>query len=636
MSDKLRDNLKADPSSPEPVDVEPAGAVSAGVSARQFSHSMPFGTQLLPGDGVHFSLWAPTQDRIRLVIQGLADPLLLKRESSGWHTLDVPQAEPGTRYQFLLQDGLKVPDPVSRFQPDDVHGFSQVIDPHSYLWKNNLWTGRPWHECIFYELHVGTFTPEGKFRSAIEKLDHLVNLGVTAIELMPLADFPGGFSWGYDGVLLFAPDSSYGRPDDLKALIDATHQKGLMVFLDVVYNHFGPEGNYLPSYAPCIYTERHHTPWGKAINFDGPHSRTVRDLIIHNALYWLEEFRFDGLRLDAVHAIKDDSPKHILEELAERVHASVGSERHVHLVLENYANQSRFLVRTYDNRPKWYSAQWNDDLHHGLHVAATREGAGYYMDYVGDLQKLGRALAEGFAYQGEPSPFCGGKRRGEPSAFLPPASFVSFIQNHDQVGNRALGERLTMLAKPPAVRAVACVFLLAPQIPLLFMGEEWAATSAFPFFCDLSGELRDAVREGRRKEFESFPEFRDPEKQSQLPDPVSPATFHAAKLRWDEIQSAQHQDWFAWYQKLLALRQSEIIPRLSRIPGHSGTFLLQDNVLQVTWRLADHAELRLQACLSDQPAAMPFDFQGRLLWREGDVTSEYTPPWSVVWSIRNP
>ncbi|HXX16604.1 MAG TPA: malto-oligosyltrehalose trehalohydrolase [Candidatus Eremiobacteraceae bacterium] len=617
MSNQFPDNLEAN-------------ALSPGTA-----HVMPFGTQLLSAGGVRFSLWAPAQDRMRLVIQGIPEPVLMAKQSEGWHVLHVPQAKPGTRYQFLLQDGLKVPDPASRFQPDDVHGLSEVIDPHSYRWNSSRWTGRPWHESILYELHVGAFTPEGTFRSAIQKLDHLVNLGVTAIELMPLADFPGRFGWGYDGVLLFAPDSSYGRPDDLKALVDAAHDKGLMMFLDVVYNHFGPEGNYLPSYAPFIYTERHHTPWGKAINFYGPHSSTVRDLIIHNALYWLEEFRFDGLRLDAVHAITDDSPKHILQELAERVRASVGSERHVHLVLENYANQSRFLIRTLDHQPMWYSAQWNDDLHHALHVAATHEGAGYYTDYVGDLQKLGRGLAEGFAYQGEPSAFAGGKR-GEPSAFLPPVSFVSFIQNHDQVGNRALGERLTMLAKTPAVRAVASVFLLAPQVPLLFMGEEWAATSPFPFFCDLSGDLRDAVREGRRKEFASFPEFRDAEKQAQIPDPVSASTLHSARLRWDEIQSPQHQDWLAWYQSLLALRHSEIVPRLPHFPAHSGTFLVRDSYLRVNWKLTDHSELQLQACLSDQPAATPFDFQGRLLWRQGNPTPEFTPPWSVLWSIRNP
>ncbi|MGB9513173.1 MAG: malto-oligosyltrehalose trehalohydrolase, partial [Candidatus Acidiferrum sp.] len=410
------------------------------VSGNRFAHAMPFGAQVLAGGGVRFSLWAPPQNGVRIVIEGLPEPLAMEARPAGWHMLEVPEAREGSRYQFLLENGACVPDPASRYQPDDVHGFSEVVDPHAYVWKNASWRGRAWHECVCYELHVGTFTPDGTFRSAIQKLDWLAKLGVTAIELMPVADFPGKYSWGYDAVLLFAPDSNYGRPQDLKAFVDAAHEQGIMVFLDVVYNHFGPEGNFLPSYAPEIYDDRHPTPWGPAINFDGSGSRTVRGLIIHNALYWLEEYRFDGLRLDAVHAIKDDSPTHILEELAERVRAWAGSERMVHLVVENYSNESRFLIRTQENKPRWYTAQWNDDLHHGLHVAATHENEGYYSDYAGDLWKLGRALAEGFSYQGEPSKFAGDKRRGEPSAFLPPLAFVSFIQNHDQIGNRAFGE----------------------------------------------------------------------------------------------------------------------------------------------------------------------------------------------------
>jgi malto-oligosyltrehalose trehalohydrolase len=408
----------------------------------------------------------------------------------------------------------------------------------------------------------------------------------------------------------------------------------MMMFLDVVYNHFGPEGNYLPSYAPAIYSERHHTPWGRAINFDGPESRTVRDLIIHNALYWLEEYRFDGLRLDAVHAIIDDGPKHILEELAERVRTSIDPNRHVHLVLENNANQSRFLVRKENHEPRWYTAQWNDDLHHGLHVAATRESAGYYMDFAGDLGRLGRALAQGFSYQGERSAFEKGRSRGEPSAFLPPDAFVSFIQNHDQVGNRALGERLNALAKPETVRAVAAIYLLAPQIPMLFMGEECAASSPFPFFCDLSGDLRDAVREGRRKEFAAFPEFQDPTRRAQIPDPVSASTFQSAKLRWDELNQESHEKWLRWYREILQVRSSEVAPRLKDASGNAGSFTIEGTFLSVRWKLGDGSDLILQACASDEPCSVVFQSLGHVIWQEGSAAPGQTAaPWAVLWSI---
>ncbi|MBY0396522.1 MAG: malto-oligosyltrehalose trehalohydrolase, partial [Thermoleophilia bacterium] len=397
--------------------------------------------------------------------------------------------------------------------------------------RDAAWRGRPWHETVLYELHLGTFTPEGTFRAAIDKLDHLVDLGVTAVELMPVSDFPGRWNWGYDGVLPFAPDSAYGRPEDLKALVDAAHERGLMVFLDVVYNHFGPEGNYLGAYARSFFTDRHHTPWGEAINVDGPDSPVVRDFFIHNALYWIEEFHLDGLRFDAVHAIPDDSDKPFLEELAERVAALTGGRRHVHLVLENDDNAARFLERD-GTGPRWFTAQWNDDLHHALHAAASGEAGGYYADYAGDPAKLARALAEGFAFPGDPSAYRAGEPRGEPSAHLPATAFVGFLQNHDQIGNRALGERITAIAPPEAVRAATAISLLGPQIPLLFMGEEWAAPQPFPFFADFGGDLADAVRDGRRAEFAGFPAFQDPASRDRIPDPAAEATVRSATLDW--------------------------------------------------------------------------------------------------------
>ncbi|MGH9770359.1 MAG: malto-oligosyltrehalose trehalohydrolase [Candidatus Acidiferrales bacterium] len=611
---------------------------------------MPFGAELHREGGVRFSLWAPAQNRVRLLVNSQNEPLTMEARSGGWHERIAREVKAGDRYRFLLEDSMRVPDPASRYQPEDIHGPSEVIDPASYRWINQSWSGRPWHECVFYELHVGTFTPQGTFRSIIDKLDYLRDLGITAVELMPIADFPGTRNWGYDGVLLYAPDSSYGRPDDLKALIDAAHGKGLMIFLDVVYNHFGPEGNFIPTYAPQLFTGRHHTPWGNAVNYDGHESRTVRDFVIHNALYWIEEFQFDGLRLDAVQAIVDDSPKHILEELAERVHQSVGAARHVHLVLENGSNQSRFLVRNGENRPRWYAAQWNDDLHHALHVAATRENGGYYIDYAGDLAKLGRSLAEGFSFQGDRSAFAQGNPRGEPSAFLPPPAFVGFIQNHDQVGNRAWGERLTAIAPPEAVRAIASIYLLCPHIPMLFMGEEWAESQPFPFFCDFTGELADAVRNGRHAEFASFPQFLDPVAREKIPDPISPATFELAKLKWEELGMPVHRRWLSWYRNILAVRGKEIIPRLHNVMGRQATYAVAGKVLAVNWRLGDGSQLMLRACLSDEASPNGFDLQGRVIWREGEspdskfdsrtdsrmdsrTGSRLIQPWSVLWSI---
>jgi malto-oligosyltrehalose trehalohydrolase len=399
----------------------------------------------------------------------------MRAVQGGWHELATGAAGPGSLYQFVLADGMRVPDPASRYQPIDVHGPSEVIDPAAYVWGDAGWHGRPWEECVVYELHVGAFTPQGNFRGAIGRLDFLCDLGVTAVELMPIADFPGQWNWGYDGVLPFAPDSSYGRPEDLKAFIDAAHRRNIAVFLDVVYNHFGPEGHYLAKYSP-IFTEKHKTPWGAAVNFDGEGSKTVRDMIVDNALYWINEFNLDGLRLDAVHAIIDDSEEHILDVIARRIREATGG-RHIHLILENEENQASRLLRTVDGEPRRFTAQWNDDVHHVLHTAVSGETSGYYGDYAGRTEKLGRALAEGFAFQGEIMHYRRSPR-GEPSAALPPTSFVAFIQNHDQVGNRAFGDRLSSFAPPEAVRAIVAVYLLAPQIPMIFMGEEWAAAWA--------------------------------------------------------------------------------------------------------------------------------------------------------------
>jgi malto-oligosyltrehalose trehalohydrolase len=553
---------------------------------------MPFGARL-GADGTRFRLWAPAQPRVELELDGgAARPM--RPLAGGWHELIVAGAAAGTRYRFVLPDGVPVADPASRFQPDDVHGLSEVIDPGAYAWAESGWRGRPWHEAVLYELHVGAFTPAGTFAAAAERLDELVALGVTGVELMPLAAFPGRRNWGYDGVLPFAPDASYGRPEELKALVDAAHARGLMVLLDVVYNHFGPEGNYLRSYAPAFFTDRHHTPWGSAIDFDGPDSAVVREFFIHNALYWLEEYRLDGLRIDAVHAIYDDSPNHIVDELCTRARAA-HPDRPVHLVLENERNEVRRLNAA--------SAQWNDDVHHVLHVAVTGEAQTYYRTFRGDGLKLGRALAEGFA-------------RGDRSDALPPSQFVAFLQNHDQVGNRAFGERITALAPLPAVRAAAAAYLLLPQIPMLFMGEEWASSSPFPFFCDFSGQLADAVRAGRQAEF------------GRTLDPIADATFAAAKLDWDERAHSPHAAELAWYRAVLAVRRAEIVPRIPRIVG-AGTFaLLAPSAATVRWSVGDDETLVLTANLSASPVAHVGD-GARTLWQEGALLSDALAPWSV-------
>ncbi len=612
-------------------------------------HCMPFGAQLVPGGGgVRFRLWAPGCQHVELHLAGAAQPLPqplpLQAERDGWHTLTSDQTAAGARYRYALPDGTLVPDPASRFQPEDVHGPSEVIDPRAYAWRDQQWRGRPWHEAILYELHIGAFTAAGSFRAAIERLEHLVTLGVTGIELMPLADFPGRRNWGYDGALPFAPDASYGRPEDLKALIDAAHSRGLMVLLDVVYNHFGPEGNYLSLYAPQFFSARHHTPWGAAINYDAAGSRVVRDYFIHNALYWLQEYHLDGLRLDAVHAIADDSHPPFLQELAHRVRGEA-LPRQIHLVLENEHNEARWLARERCGHPLLYDAQWNDDLHHVLHVAASGEHEGYYADYhadddsddhtddhagAGKVSQLGRALTQGFVFQGELMGYRG-SARGEPSAHLPPTAFVAFTQNHDQIGNRAFGERLGALAGCQALRAVTAVCLLTPQVPLLFMGEEWHSARAFQFFCDFGGELAEKVRRGRREEFARFAAFRDPAARARIPDPLAESTFLASKLDWGELAEPAHAAALRWYRQLLAVRARHIVPLLPQLT-HAGEYrALAPGALSAWWRTDGGSELTLAVNLRAEPTGGFSDPPARLLWQQGRVGTEGT---LGAWSVR--
>ncbi len=594
------------------------------------SFTMPFGAELR-ADGVAFRLWAPSRTAAAVVVDGVERPL--EQREGGWFERVVAEAGPGSRYAFTFPGlELRVPDPASRFQPGGPHAASAVIDPAAYAWRATGWRGRPWHETVLYELHVGTFTPEGTYAAAAARLDELAALGVTAVELMPVAQPAGARNWGYDGVLPFAPQHAYGSPDALKAFVDEAHARGLAVFLDVVYNHFGPEGNYLHAYAEPFFTERHRTPWGAAIGVDGERAATVREFFIQNALYWLREYRFDGLRLDAVHEIKDFSRRPFLDELAARVRAAIEPDRHVHLVLENDANEARWLDR--------YDAQWNDDAHHAFHVLLTGEVDGYYGDYAGEPARLlARALGEGFAYQGEPSPHRGGAARGEPSTALPATAFVDFLQNHDQIGNRALGERISALAPLEAVHAAGAVLLLAPAIPLLFMGEEWAASTPFLFFSDFGPELAHAVTEGRRKEFAAWPAFSDPAGWDRIPDPQDPATLRASVLRWDERAQPPHAATLGLHRELLALRRDVIVPHLAGGARGDGWEVLGTTALAVRWRFGDGYRLGLVANLGPRPAAVRYRLAGRPVFALGGVRAELDgelPPWSVGWFLAVP
>lgn len=608
---------------------------------------MPFGAELLNNGQVCFQLWAPAAERVDIYLTRGAEQssvihtiLPMDAEAEGWFRLTTDKATIGMRYRFRINGDTQVPDPASRFQPEDVHGPSEVINHAAWAWRDTAWRGRPWEETIFYELHVGSFTPQGSFSAVQQKLDYLMELGITAIELMPVADFPGERNWGYDGAYLFAPDSRYGRPEDLKALIDAAHACGLMVFLDVVYNHFGPEGNYLHVYAPHFFTERHQTPWGAAINFDGEHSGQVRQFFIHNALYWLEEYHLDGLRLDAVHAIMDDADPDILTELAQRVHEYLGDSRHIHLIVENDHNAAHCLARDTAAKPREYTAQWNDDIHHALHVLLTEESSGYYRDYADDpIRHLGRCLTEGFAYQGEPSPYRENKPRGESSNQLPPTAFVSFLQNHDHVGNRAFGERIALLARPEQRKAVLALLLLAPSPPLLFMGEEWACTQPFAFFCDFGPDLADRVVAGRRQEFARFPQFSDPTSRESIPNPMDPATFEQAILDWNSCNLPEHKTWLELYRELLALRRRELIPRLSNIAGKQRDHTqLTKQALSARWVLGDESELFLLANLGDETLAdINLPVRQLLYTTHAEVfeqlNTDQLPPWSVAWTL---
>ncbi len=544
-----------------------------------FTRMPPFGATVLAPACTRFRLFAPAQNAVTIEIEGAAS-VPMRRDAEGWFEAEA-RCGAGAHYRYRLGSGEAVPDPAARAQAEDVHGWSLVVDPAAYVWQTPDWRGRPWRETVIYEAHCGLL---GGFDGVREFLPRLAELGVTALELMPINAFSGSRNWGYDGVLPYAPASAYGSPDRLKALIDAAHAHGMMIFLDVVYNHFGPDGNYLALYAPAMFRHDFHTPWGAGIDFRRPE---VRRFFTENALYWLEEYRFDGLRFDAVHAIGEPD---WLDEMAAEVRATIAPGRHVHLVLEHDDNAASHLRKDFD-------AQWDDDLHHVVHVLLTGEREGYYTDYVDEpARRLARGLAEGFIYQGEISRHRGGAPRGTPSADLPPTAFVFFLQNHDQVGNRAFGERLTLLSKPRALEAAIVLQLLSPQIPLIFMGEETASTTPFLFFTDYHGALANAVREGRRREFARFAAFADASRRDRIPDPSALATFQASLPQPDP----QHgESRFALYRRLLQLRQAEIMPRLAGTRS-LGAQVRGAAAVLAAWRMGDGNVLTLAANLGDE------------------------------------
>lgn len=557
-----------------------------------------WGAEFVRPEAVRFRLWAPGLETLVLTLDGQDQPML--GDEAGWFELTVEGVAAGAAYQFHLPDGLKVPDPASRRQEGDVHGASLVVDPTAYQWRNTAWAGRPWEEAVIYELHLGTFTEQGTFEAARQRLPYLAELGITAIELMPVAQFSGNRGWGYDGVLLYAPHPAYGTPEDMKAFIDAAHEHGLMVLLDVVYNHFGPDGNYLHSYAPDFFDPERHTPWGAAIAYERD---PVRRFFIENALYWLEEYQLDGLRFDAIDNVVDKaSDPELMVEIAQIIRAEF-PDRHIHLTTEDNRNITALHERGDKGEVRLHTAEWNDDVHNVLHVIATGETEGYYADFADDVwTKLGRALAEGFAYQGQPSAHSG-KPRGVPSAHQPPSAFINFLQNHDQTGNRALGERLTKLADPRVLELMTAMLVLSPQIPMLFMGEEHGDEQPFLFFTDFHGDLAQAVREGRRREFAGFAGFSG--QMEDIPDPNEASTFEASRPDWSAADRPAGKAHLERMRTLLALRHQHIAPLLSAAGPQSGRLLVaEDGVIAVDWTFGD-ATLCLRANFSEQERTAP-------------------------------
>ncbi|MEY2563440.1 MAG: maltooligosyltrehalose trehalohydrolase [Verrucomicrobiota bacterium] len=527
---------------------EEAGNFSVDHKGSRSTRFRSQGAEVVDG-GVRYRTWCKC-DRADVLIFRADGSVLrtvrLEAEGSDYFSAIDEAGKAGDLYKYRLDEGQAWPDPASRYQPDEVHGPSMVIDP-TYAWTDSIWVPPPFSELIVYELHVGAFTPAGTFRSAMDRMAHLAALGVTAIELMPLGDFPGERNWGYDGVMLYAPARAYGTPDDLRALVDAAHAEGLAVILDVVYNHLGPDGNYTGVYHKDYYSNpRRETPWGAGFNYADP---SVRAFFVENAHYWMREFHIDGFRLDATHAITDESDRPILAEITATVHELGGF-----VVAEDERNDP--MVLTPESGGGWgFDGVWADDFHHVIRVLLTREREGYYANFHGDSNELAQTLAHGWLFRGQ-TQSTNGEARGGDTSGCAPQQFVYCISNHDQVGNRAFGERLNHSTSPAAYRAASALLCLVPQTPLLFMGQEWAASTPFQYFTDHEPKLGKAITSGRRREFQNFSAFRDPDALCKIPDPQSSETFLNSKLRWDEITESKHAGVLLLYWEFLELRKT--------------------------------------------------------------------------------
>ncbi len=590
---------------------------------------MLFGAHLSPARCVPFRIFAPAVESVALRLEEGPEDELMSRVDGGWFERMEEAGKAGMRYRFVLPDGSVVADPASRYQPEGVHGPSEVVDPAAYVWTDNQWQGRPWSQTVLYELPVGTFTPLGTFAAAAEELTQLAGIGITAIEIMCLADFAGNRNWGYDAVLLYAPDASYGRPEDLKRLVDTAHRNGIQVILDVVYNHFGPEGNDLPKYFPQMLTDKHKTPWGDALNFDeeeaGSCAKQVREFIIQNALYWVEEFHVDGLRLDAAHAIIDEGKVHVLDELASRVRAFGAAQqpsRHIHLIREDEQNIAKKLLRNEKGHCEKFTAQWNHDMSHLLGAAMRQDFSGDEHD--AETFKQAETIAQGFVIAAEES-----GKGAEVRCHVPPTAFVSFVQTHDLIGNRIGGERIHALAPAEAVRAVMALLMLMPQIPMIFMGDEFAAKTPFPYFCDFGGELGHAVSKGRRDFLQKLHNA-DDAALGRAPDPQEESTFLSAKLDW---QQREGSEWLDWYRRILSVRLERISPALEDLQDRCGTFrVVRAGAFEVAWKLD---EVTLAAAANLRPDSTEgFSARRESIWLEGSSDSATSlEPWSVRWSL---
>jgi maltooligosyltrehalose trehalohydrolase len=587
---------------------------------------LPVGAETAPEGGTHFRVWAPRRRKVSVVLEsgpGAPSVVALEAENDGYYSCSSPDATDGTIYRFELDDEpTRYPDPASRFQPDGPHGPSRVVDPHAFAWTDQDWQGVTREGQIVYEMHIGTFSKEGTWQGAQRELAELARVGITLIELMPVADFPGRFGWGYDGVGLFAPTWLYGEPHDMRSFINEAHAQGIGVILDVVYNHLGPDGNYVAAFSPWYFSTKHTTDWGESINFDDEHSGPVRAFYEANAAYWIDEFHMDGLRLDATQEIYDDSPRHIVADIGRSARTAAGS-RSIVLIAENEPQQA-VLVRPEKEGGYGLDALWNDDFHHSALVALTGRNEAYYSDYLGNPQEFVSAAKYGYLYQGQWYKWQS-QRRGAPALDLPPNAFVNFIQNHDQVANTARGERPNMLATRGKYRAVTALMMLMPGTPMLFQGQEFGATTPFLFFCDHRAEISRLVRAGRAKFLAQFRSLSLPEMQPVFADPGNPHTFEMAKLDFSERD--KNAEIYQLHKDLIALRRGD--PVFSN-PQHRSTdgAVLSPSAFVLRYFSERHGHrllvvnLGMDIHLSPSPEPLLAPLSGK--------------PWRVIWSSEDP